>query len=90
MGLASLTLNRLNQPIGQVQSISQKVDEFGERISKLEQTQNTSKESLDKTEKMERYIGKLIPWTHEVSQNILHLEQNLLEVTGKQEEYYTA
>lgn len=64
-----------------VHTISQKVDIYEKKISELEEKVNEHEEKIAKLEqraddceecigKVDRYISKLIPWTHEVSKSI--------------------
>ena len=65
----------------QVQSISQKVDMYEKKIIELEVKVNQHKDEIaimkqkadgdeEHIGKVDKYISKLIPWTHEVSQSI--------------------
>ena len=74
-----------------VQSISQNVDMYEKKISELEVKVNQYKEKIAKMKQkadddeehigtVDKYISKLIPCTHEVSQSIaLHMGGSSLE-----------
>ena len=76
----------------EVQTISQKVDMYEKKISELELKVNQYEEKIakmgqkaddyeERIGKVDKYISKLIPWTHEVSQSIaFHMGGSSLEV----------